>query len=95
MAEFADAAICGSVTRLTVQAARTCYSDPMKWLWWHPDRNAIIRTVLGLLALLAVLGFVMIRFPFPGAQRSDAFGPEWECQPQPRGDPVCVKKPAK
>jgi hypothetical protein len=70
----------------------------MRWLWWHPERNSILSTVFGLLAILGVLFFVMLYFPFPGNQQSGVragFGPDWSCAPQVQGDPICIKKPGK
>jgi hypothetical protein len=60
----------------------------MRWLCWHPDRNAILRTAFSLFAILGVVGFLMMYFPFPRLQQSGVsagFGPEWECSPQPEG----------
>jgi hypothetical protein len=44
--------------------------------------------------IVCVLGFVMIRLPDIQQRRANAgFGPDWDCTPMPKGDPVCVKKP--
>jgi hypothetical protein len=35
---------------------------------------------------------------FPNFQQRSAsagFGPDWECTAQPKGDPVCIKKPGR
>jgi hypothetical protein len=43
--------------------------------------------------IVGVFAFVMIRLPDIQQRRANAgFGPDWECTPVPKGDPVCIKK---
>jgi hypothetical protein len=51
-----------------------------------------IAAALSPLALLVVLALRWAFFPrFPGGP-NNGFGSEWECTPQPKGDPICVKR---
>jgi hypothetical protein len=77
-----------------VSIVKMCYHSMMKWLQWTPNRNGILGVVFAILAVLAVVGFMMIYFP-PHIQLSGmnaGFGPEWECTSQAIGGPVCIKK---
>jgi hypothetical protein len=68
----------------------------MKFLRRTPDRNARLGTILALIVVLAIFGVVVIYSP--GFQRGSAnagFGADWECTPQLKGDPVCIKKPGR
>ena len=66
----------------------------MKWLQWTPDRNGIVGAVFAVLIFVVIFAFVMIYFPDLQQRRANAgFGPDWECTAQPKGDPVCIKKP--
>ena len=63
----------------------------MRWFWWHPERNRM----LGLVAMLGALGFLMIHVPNQLNRPNGAhagFGPDWDCVSQARGDPVCIRK---
>lgn len=46
-------------------------------------------------AIIAITIFaaVVIYHPFLPQQNAGAgFGPDWECTPQPAGEPTCIKK---
>jgi hypothetical protein len=79
-----------------VSALTVCYHSMMKWLQWTPDRNGIVGVVLALIILVGVLAFLVTYFPdFQQRRASAGFGPDWECTVQPKGDPVCIKKPGR
>jgi hypothetical protein len=68
----------------------------MKWLQWTPDRNGIVGVVFALVIIVCVFALVVIYFPdFQQRRASAEFGPDWDCVAQTKGDPVCVKKPAR
>ncbi len=59
------------------------------------------RFILSLAALVPLAGAAAGAF-WLGAQNprlhfshSAGFGPDWECTPMPKGDPVCVRRAAK
>lgn len=65
----------------------------MKWLRWNPDRNAVLGTCIALIVVVTVFAVVVTFFPnFQQRSANVGFGPDWDCAPQPKGDPVCVKK---
>jgi hypothetical protein len=56
-------------------------------LLWFLFRSDVWAVGLALIFLCAaVLGIVYYRSP------SSEFGPDWECNPQPIGDPICHKR---
>jgi hypothetical protein len=66
----------------------------MRWPQWNPDRAGIIGAVGLTVAIVIVFALVMIQFPNLRQQRANAgFGPDWDCVVQPKGDPVCIRKP--
>jgi hypothetical protein len=66
----------------------------MKWLQWTPDRNGIVGAVFAAVIVVTIFAFLMMYFPDFQQRRANAgFGPDWDCVVQPKGDPVCVKKP--
>jgi hypothetical protein len=68
----------------------------MKWLQWTPDRNGIVGFVLASIILVSAFAFFVIYFPdFQQRRTSAGFGADWDCTAQPKGDPVCIKKPGK
>jgi hypothetical protein len=68
----------------------------MKFLQWTPDRNARLGTLLALIVVLAIFGVAMIYSPdFQRRNANAGFGPDWDCTRQPKGDPICIKKPAR
>ena len=72
------------------------YSSRMKWLQWTPDRNSIVGVVLTLLILVSVFAFLVTYFPnFQQRMANVGFGPDWDCTAQPKGDPVCIRKPGR
>ncbi len=60
---------------------------------WRLARRGDIAAAL--LVAVIVGGFLFIKIQFPGGI-ADAwnqwFGPGWECTPQARGEPVCIKR---
>jgi hypothetical protein len=68
----------------------------MKWLQWTPDRNGIVGAVFAAVIVVTIFAFLMVYFPdFQQRRASAGFGPDWDCVAQPKGDPVCVKKPGR
>jgi hypothetical protein len=60
----------------------------MRWPHWYPTRADI----LGILFVLVVI--CVFVFAVTGSNhRATGFGPDWDCQVMPKGDPVCIKKP--
>jgi hypothetical protein len=44
------------------------------------------------IGLFVLLGYVYVS---NATRKTNAgFGAEWDCAPQPRGEPVCIKKPS-
>jgi hypothetical protein len=67
----------------------------MKWLQWTPDRNGIVGVIAAAIIVVTIFAILVMYFPdFQQRKASAGFGPEWECTAQPKGDPVCIKKPA-
>jgi hypothetical protein len=68
----------------------------MKWLQWTPDRNGIVGVVFAVTILVGILALVAVYVPDLQQRKANAgFGVDWDCTPQPRGDPVCIKKPGR
>jgi hypothetical protein len=68
----------------------------MKWLQWNPDRNGVVGVVFALIMLLGIFAFLVTYFPDFQQRRANAgFGADWDCTAQPKGDPVCIKKPGR
>lgn len=62
-------------------------------LQWNPDRAGTLRLLALAIILIAIFAAVMVYGPFAQQRNAGAgFGPEWECTPQPQGDPICIKK---
>ena len=75
-------------------AGRMWYKDTMRFIPWYWTRG----DVLGALFVLAVVGlliFTYIRFPFIFATQTTGFGPEWDCKSVPEAGPICVKRIAR
>jgi hypothetical protein len=52
--------------------------------------------VFAFIVLVSVFAFLVTYFPnFQQRSASAGFGPDWECTAQPKGDPVCIKKPGR
>lgn len=84
------------VTVAGVSTVKMCYRSTMKWLQWTPDRNGIVRTIFAVVIVVTIFAFLMIYFPdFQQRNASAGFGPDWECTAQPKGGPVCTKKPGR
>ena len=68
----------------------------MKWLQWTPDRNGIIGTVFAVFVIVSILALVAVYLPDVQQRAAHAgFGPDWDCTAQPKGGPVCIKKPGR
>jgi hypothetical protein len=79
-----------------VSIVKMCYHSMMKWLQWTPDRNGIVAFVFALIVIVSAFAFLVTYFPdIQQRSRSSGFGPDWNCTAQPKGDPVCVKKPGR
>jgi hypothetical protein len=66
----------------------------MKW----PQLNASPAEVLGVLFAIFLIGIVAVVLTRPTdmQRRANAgFGPDWECTPQAKGGPTCIKKPGR
>jgi len=61
----------------------------MRWPHWYRTR-ADIMGILFALVLVCICAFIVVRFPL--FRQPTGFGPDWDCQPMPKGDPVCTKK---
>jgi hypothetical protein len=61
----------------------------MRWSHWYPTRADILTIAFALVAL-CLFAFVVVRFPY--FRQATGFGPDWDCKPMPKGDPVCTKK---
>lgn len=44
--------------------------------------------ILLVLAMVCLSIFVVVGFN----HRATGFGPDWDCKPMPKGDPVCTRK---
>jgi hypothetical protein len=49
-----------------------------------------ILVILAALVAVCVFAFVVVRFPH--FRQATGFGPDWDCKPMPKGDPVCTKR---
>jgi predicted PurR-regulated permease PerM len=88
--------IVAGVAVAAVSNMTTGYHPMMRWLQWTPDRNRILGLVFTLLIIVCVFAVVVVYFPDIQQRRANAgFGPDWNCVVQPKGDPVCVKKPGR
>jgi hypothetical protein len=88
--------VVAGVAVAAVSTVTACYHSMMKWLQWNPDRNGIVAVVLTTVLIICAFAFLMIYFPdFQQRSASSGFGPDWDCTAQPKGGPVCVKKPGR
>jgi hypothetical protein len=79
-----------------VSPLRACYRATMKWLQWTPDRNGIMGAVFAFIIIVSIFAFLVTYFPdFQQRRANVGFGPDWDCTAQPKGDPVCIKKPGR
>ena len=56
---------------------------------WYPTRTDILAILFALIAV-CLFAFVVVRFPL--FRQATGFGPDWDCNPMPKGDPICTKK---
>ena len=65
--------------------------NKMKWPYGYPTFGDVISVLVVVLVLsLLALGW------FPNWRNTGAgFGPDWDCTPVPKGDPICIKRLAK
>jgi hypothetical protein len=64
----------------------------MRLIGRFPRRGDVL-SVLFVVALLCLMGFLYIRFP--GFKGATGFGPDWDCNSVPKGEPICMKKVAR
>lgn len=62
---------------------------------WHDRRPGDIKGILLMVAVLGGLVVALLLFPGLGKNTNFGFGPEWQCAPMAKGDPICVKLIAK
>ncbi|ESZ38205.1 hypothetical protein [Mesorhizobium sp. L2C066B000] len=48
-------------------------------------------TSLLIIGIFAAVGLVLLLFLGRRTDTNFGFGPEWQCTPMPKGDPICVK----
>ncbi|SHG57165.1 hypothetical protein SAMN05443248_2000 [Bradyrhizobium erythrophlei] len=49
--------------------------------------------VLFIVVVLCLIAFSFYWFPnFTKFKPNNGFGPDWDCTPVPRGQPICIKK---
>jgi hypothetical protein len=62
----------------------------MRWPRPYPTRG----DVMGILFIVVVLGLISLSFYwFPNSKpNNNGFGPDWDCTPVPKGQPICIKK---
>ncbi len=60
---------------------------------WHDLRPGDLKGILLMVAVFAGLAAAML-LGF-GKNTNFGFGPEWQCTPMPKGDPICVRLIAK
>ncbi|MGX5842534.1 hypothetical protein ACWGTI_17605 [Mesorhizobium sp. ArgA1] len=56
---------------------------------WHDRRPGDIKAILLMLAVFG--GLVAAMLLGLGKNTDFGFGPEWQCTPIAKGDPICVK----
>jgi hypothetical protein len=56
---------------------------------WPYLRRGDIAGILLMAAVFAVLGYALLFHPL--RYGNFGFGPEWQCTPVGKGDPICVK----
>ncbi len=64
----------------------------MRWPYWQPTR-ADIKAILFAVVLVCACAFVYTQYPL--LRQPAGFGPDWNCQSMPKGDPVCIKTPGR
>ena len=64
--------------------------DGTRWPYLHL-RPGDIKGSLWIIGILAAVGLVLLLFPELRTDTNFGFGPEWQCTPMPKGDPICVK----
>jgi hypothetical protein len=84
------------VTVPAVSSLKLCYHSTMKWFQWTPDRNGIVGAIVATIIAVTIFAFLVTYFPnFQQRTAGAGFGPDWECTAQPKGDPICIKKPGR
>ena len=61
----------------------------------HDLRPGDLKAILLMVAIFAAVATVLALFPRLGKNTNFGFGPEWQCTPMAKGDPICVKLIAK
>ena len=88
--------VVAGVAVAAVSIVTACYHSTMKWLQWTPDRNGIVGAVVALIVIVSLFALLVTYVPDFQQRRAGAgFGPDWDCTAQPKGDPVCIRKPGR
>ncbi len=64
----------------------------MRRFRWHPDLADNVRALLLVAFFVGLLGVGVVFYGAPFRHLNTGFGPEWECTPQVRGEPTCIKR---
>jgi len=56
---------------------------------WPHFRRGDIAGILLMAAVFALIGYAALFHPL--RDQNFGFGPEWQCAPVAKGDPICVK----
>ncbi|MHB9403070.1 hypothetical protein ACYG9Z_22850 [Mesorhizobium sp. RSR380A] len=64
--------------------------DGTRWPYHHL-RPGDIKGSLLTIGIFAAVGLVLLLFLGRRTNTNFGFGPEWQCTPMPKGDPICVK----
>jgi hypothetical protein len=71
-----------------------CYDQKMRWPQWYLRRGDVM-SILFVIVVLCLVAFRLYWFPTIKVATGvvTGFGPDWDCTPVPRGEPICIKKP--
>ncbi len=68
-------------------------NKPFLWPWDFPRRSEILPLAICIVFGAAFIFFYFKLHPLARTPRF-GFGPHWECTDVPKGDPICIKRPA-
>lgn len=68
------------------------YDPGMNWLRWHPGLAGNVKTILLVVIVVGMGAAALLYQIFPRLNPNVGFGPDWDCNMQAAGDPVCIKK---
>ncbi|HZR87275.1 MAG TPA: hypothetical protein VFB02_10740 [Bradyrhizobium sp.] len=67
-----------------------------KLMWrlqWTPDRAGVLWLLVSAIVAIGFFAAVMIRYPYIQQRNASAgFSADWDCTPQPKGEPICIKR---